>query len=64
MRWIRKHKVITAPLSLLIILGACSGMQTSGKSSLDKQVLMPVIEGGWRPAAEPEILSIQPSART
>jgi len=49
MRWIRKHKVITAGLSLLIILSACSGMQTrtSGKSSLDKRVLMPVIEGGW-----------------
>ena len=44
---IRKHKVITAPLSLLIILSGCSGMQTAGNSPSDKPVLMPEIEGGW-----------------
>jgi len=65
MRWIRKHKVITAGLSLLIILSACSGMQTSGKSSLGKPVLMSVIEGGWwQPGAKPGVPGIQPSART
>ncbi len=65
------HKLYTASnlpsngFFRLIILSACSGMQTSGKSSLDKPVLMPVIESGWwQPAAEPGVPGIQPSAPT
>ncbi|MBA7629224.1 hypothetical protein ES703_36722 [subsurface metagenome] len=44
---IRKHNVITAGLSLLIILSECCGTQTAGKSSLDKPVLIPEIDGQW-----------------
>ena len=47
---------LQAVLSLLIVLSGCSAIQIAGKSSLDKPVLMPEIDGRWwQVAGDPDL---------